>query len=110
MQCFERVAPNRRLFDARVELSGSIAQRPGPVVDPRFSYRAENVVETSGGLCCDRLSDDDPRRSWLGVYFPGARPVGLHEGRHPGLLAAGEADDGQRLHRGLQWSLQGRSA
>lgn len=53
-----------------------------------------------------RLSEDDPRRSGDGVCVSRSRPMGLCQGRHPGLLTSGKAH-GQRLHRSLQRPLPG---
>ena len=53
-----------------------------------------------------RLSEDDPRRSGLGVRLPRHGPVGVCPRRHAGLLTAWQADR-QRLHRGLQRAVAG---
>ena len=81
--------------------------RFSPVIDPRFSYRAEDVVQTLERVCAaigypktirvDQGSEFVSRDLDLWAYA---------QGRHAGLLTAGQAD-GQRLHRGLQRALPG---
>ena len=57
--------------------------RYSPVLDPRFSYRGEDVVRTLERVCgSDRLSEDHPCRPGLGVHLPGHGPVGLSTWRH----------------------------
>lgn len=78
-----------------------------PVLDPRFSYRGEDVVQTLERTCArvgypstirvDQGSEFISRDMDLWAYAPR---------RHPGLLPAWHAH-GQRLHRGLQRSLPG---
>ena len=77
-----------------------------PVLDPRFSYRAEDVVRRWSRSAPGRLSEDDPGRPGLRVRLPRPRPVGLHERRDARLQPAGKADR-QRLHRSLQRPLPG---
>jgi putative transposase len=52
------------------------------------------------------LPDDDPRRPGHGVRLTRSGPMGLHQRRHIGLLAARQTDR-QRVHRSLQWTLPG---
>ena len=78
--------------------------RFSPVIDPRFSYRAEDVVATLERACAATGYPKTIRvRSGLRVRQPGSRSLGLREGRHAGLLTAGQTDR-QRLHRGVQRS------
>ena len=82
--------------------------RFSPVVDPRFSYRAEDVVGALERVCASiALSEDDPRRSGFGVRLPRHGPVSLCPRRHTGLLAAWQAGR-QRLHRSVQRAVPGR--
>jgi transposase InsO family protein len=72
--------------------------RFSPALDPRFSYRAEDVVATLERALRDPgLSEDDPSRSGNRVRQPGSRSLGLREGRHLGLLTPRKTDR-QRLH------------
>ena len=75
--------------------------RFSPAVDPRFSYRGEDVVLTLERICKRRLSQDDPRRPGIGVHLPRSRSVGLPEGCRARLLPARQADR-QQLHRIVQ--------
>jgi len=77
--------------------------RFSPVIDPRFTYRSENVVEALDRVC-GRLGD--PGRSGHKVRVPESGPVGLCPRRHPGLLPTRQAHR-QRLHRSLQRTLSG---
>ena len=64
--------------------------RFSPGVDPRFSYRGEDVVLTLERICKTVwLSQDDPRRPGIGVRLPRSRYLGLPEGCGAGFLAAG---------------------
>ena len=75
-----------------------------PVIDPRFSYRGEDVVATLEQVCAPSgISRHDPRRSGLGIYLPRSGPVGLCPRRHAGLQPTRKAD-GQCVHRSLQRS------
>ena len=71
--------------------------RFSPVIDPRFSYRAEDVVTALEGACA---STGYPKtiRVDQGSEFVSR---GLREGRHAGLLTARQTYR-QRLHRGIQ--------
>ena len=76
--------------------------RFSPVIDPRFSYRAEDVVATLERVCVatgypktirvDQGSEFVSRDLDLWAYA---------KGRHAGLLTARQTHR-QRLHRGLQ--------
>jgi putative transposase len=74
--------------------------RFSPVLDARFSYRAEDVVQTLDRVCAT-ISEDDPRRPGHGVRLPRSRHLGLYEGGHPRLLTAGKADR-QCVRRSVQ--------
>jgi transposase InsO family protein len=63
-----------------------------PVLDPRFSYRAEDVVRTLEKVCPTIGSEDDQGRSRLGVHLPRSRPMGLYERGDARLQQPGEAD------------------
>jgi transposase InsO family protein len=81
--------------------------RFSPVIDPRFSYRAEDVVGALGArLRKHRLSEDDPRRSGLGVHLPRHGSVGVCPRRYARLLAPRQADR-QRVHRSIQRAVAG---
>ena len=55
--------------------------RFSPVLDPRFSYRGEDVVRTLEQVCAGvGYPEDDPRRPGHRVRLPRSRPVGLHAG------------------------------
>lgn len=56
------------------------------------------------GLPAGGLSEDDPRRSRVGVRLAGPRPVGPRPRRRPGLLPSGQADR-QRLRLTSGWSI-----
>ena len=72
--------------------------RFSPALDPRFSYRAEDVrCDPRTRLRDNGLSEDDPSRSGNRVRQPGSRSLGLREGRHPGLLTPRKTYR-QRLH------------
>ncbi len=79
-----------------------------PVLDPRFSYRAEDVVRSLEQVCpMIGYPKTIRRRPRLRVRLPRPRrPMGLCERRYARLQQAGKADR-QRIHRSLQWSLQG---
>ncbi len=82
--------------------------RFSPIVDPRFSYRAEDVVAALEQTCAAvAVSQVDPRGSRVRVHLPGPRPVGLCQRRNLGFFAARQTD-GQRLYRGLQRALSRR--
>lgn len=71
-----------------------------PILDPRFSYRGEDVVATlERNLPLDGLSEDDPGRSGNEICLSGSRPPGLPEGRHS--LPAWQAGR-QCVHRSVQ--------
>jgi len=90
--------------------------RFSPVIDPRFTYRSENVVEALDRACArlgypKAIRVDQGTEPKVGakqpVRLPEPGPVGLCPRRHPGLQPARQAD-GQCLHRGLQRTLPGR--
>ncbi|MER9502473.1 IS3 family transposase [Mesorhizobium sp. M0587] len=77
-----------------------------PVLDPRFSYRAEDVVRMLEQVC-PKIGYPKTIRVDQGSEFV-SRDLdlwALHQGRHARLLATGKAN-GQRLHRSLQRPLQ----
>ena len=81
--------------------------RFSPALEPRFTFRGDDVVEVSGkSLARGRIAGDDPRRSRHRVCLPRFGSVGLPARRHAGLLQAREADR-QCLHRSLQRPLPG---
>ena len=76
--------------------------RFSPAIDPRFSYRGEDVVRPSSGSARSvGYPEDHPRRPGLRVHLPRSRSLGLPEGRHARLLSARQADR-QCLHRVVQ--------
>ena len=82
--------------------------RFSPIVDPRFSYRAEDVVAMLEATCSVVGYPQAIRvDQGSGVRLPRPRPVGIREQRHAGLFAAGQAD-GQRVHRGVQRAVPSR--
>jgi transposase InsO family protein len=72
--------------------------RFSPAIDPRFSYRAEDVVVTLERVC-DAMGYPKtiPGRPRFRVYQPRPRSLGLYEGRDTGLLTAWQANR-QRVH------------
>ena len=80
--------------------------RFSPVIDPRFSYRAEDVVATLERICAATGFPKTIRVDQGPESSPGPRSLGLCEGRHAGLLKARQTYR-QRLHRGIQRSLPG---
>ncbi len=81
--------------------------RYSPVIDPRFTYRSENVVEALDKACA-RLGYPKAIRVDQGTEFV-SRNLDLwaYAFGVTGLLQVGQAD-GQRLHRRLQRPLPGR--
>lgn len=75
--------------------------RFSPAVDPRFSYRGEDVVATLERVCREHGYPQSIRVDQGGVHLPRPRPVGLPEGRRARLLSARQADR-QLVHRVLQ--------
>jgi putative transposase len=63
--------------------------RFSPVIDPRFSYRGEDVVAALERVC---VATGYPKTirvdQGLRICQPGPRSLGLREGRHAGLLTA----------------------
>ena len=81
--------------------------RYAPAIDPRFSYRAEDVVATLERVCAQvGYPVDDPCRPGNGVRLARSRPVGLRQRRDAGLLPAWKAN-GQCVHRSVQWPAPG---
>ena len=78
-----------------------IYSRYSPVIDPRFSYRGEDVVATLERVCREHGYPQSIRVDQGGVHLPRPRPVGLPEGRRARLLSARQADR-QLVHRVLQ--------
>ena len=76
--------------------------RFSPAIDPRFSYRAEDVVATLERVC-DAMGYPKTIRVDQGSEFVSRDldNLGLRKGRHAGLLTARQTYR-QRLHRGIQ--------
>jgi putative transposase len=67
--------------------------RYSPVIDPRFSYRAENVVQMLDQACDGAgLSKDNQGRSRLRICLARSRPLGLCQRCYPGLLPPRKAN------------------
>ncbi len=76
--------------------------RFSPVIDPRFSYRAEDVVTALEGACASTGYPKTIRVDQGSEFISrGPRSLGLREGRHAGLLTARQTHR-QCLHRGIQ--------
>ena len=76
--------------------------RYAPVVDPRFSYRAENVVRTLELVCASTGYPATIRVDQGSEFVSRDLDLWAYAARgDAGLLAAGQAD-GQRLHRSVQ--------
>ncbi|MDH6234634.1 hypothetical protein M2281_005252 [Mesorhizobium soli] len=72
--------------------------RFSPAVDPRFSYRGEDVVLTLERICGNV---GYPKTTRARSSSPEISTCGLSERRYARLLAAGQAD-GPQLHRVIQ--------
>lgn len=62
-----------------------------PVLDPRFSYRGEDVVATLDRVCCEIGYPKTIRVDQGSEFISGYEPVGLHQPRHIGLLQTSSA-------------------
>jgi hypothetical protein len=88
----DQLATGRKI---RVLTVVDIFSRYPPAIDPRLSYRGEDVVQVLEKVCGevrDRLPDHDPRRPRHRVCLPRSRPVALHQRRDARLQPAGQAD------------------
>jgi putative transposase len=95
----DQLATARKL---RVLTVVDIFSRFSPAIDPRFTYRGEDVVRILEQVCAGgRLSGDDPGRSGKRVRLAGSRPVGIRQGRDTRLLTARQTDR-QCVHRSVQ--------
>ena len=97
----DQLATGRKI---RVLTIVDIFSRFSPAVDPRFSYRGQDVVLTLERIC---NTVGYPRTIRVGVRLPRSRHLGLPKGPRAGLLAGRQADR-QQLHRIIQWQVQKR--
>lgn len=77
-----------------------------PVLDPRHSYRGEDVVQTLERVCCQVGYPKTIRVDQGTEFVSRSRSLGLCQGCDPGLLTAGKTDR-QCLHRSVQRPLPG---